>query len=89
MRFQTRRDFKADKETSNDLKAIEILLVEDSDADAELTCKALKNGKIPNSIHRVIDGVEAMSFLRRLGEYESVPRPDLILLDLNMPRMDG
>lgn len=73
------------------LKTIEILLVEDNPADVELTIQALKEGRIYNhtSISVVEDGVEAMAFLRKEGKYSDSPRPDLILLDLNMPRMDG
>jgi CheY-like chemotaxis protein len=70
-------------------RPIEILLVEDSPSDAKLTREALKEGKVENRIHHVVDGVEAMSFLRRQGGYGDAPRPDLILLDLNMPRKDG
>ncbi|QDV62697.1 response regulator [Crateriforma conspicua] len=70
-------------------KPIDILLVEDSDADAELTTRALKRGKIANTLNRVVDGVEAMEYLRGEGKYADRLRPDLILLDLNMPRMDG
>lgn len=73
----------------NEGKPVDILLVEDSDADAHLTRRALLKGKIANTLHRVHDGVEAMNFLNRVGEYEGMARPDLILLDLNMPRMDG
>ena len=70
-------------------RPIEILLVEDSPTDAKLTKEALAAGKVDNNLHHVSDGVEAMAFLRRQGEYSDAPRPDLILLDLNMPRMDG
>ncbi len=70
-------------------RAIEVLLVEDSETDAELTIEALKQGKLKNSIHHVHDGEEAMKFLHREGEYANAARPDLILLDLNMPRLDG
>lgn len=66
-----------------------ILLVEDNEGDARLAAEALKDGKISNQLHHVQDGVEAMAFLKREGEYKEVPRPDVILLDLNMPRMDG
>jgi len=69
--------------------AIEILLVEDSLGDARLTMEALKENKFLNSLHHVTDGVEAMAFLYKQGQYSEVPRPDLILLDLNMPKMDG
>ncbi len=70
-------------------KHIDILLVEDDEGDVLLTKKALSNGKIFNSISVAKDGVEALAFLRNEGEYAEAPRPDLILLDLNMPRMDG
>ena len=68
---------------------IEILLAEDNPGDVKLTQKALERGKIQNTLHVVNDGVEAMAFLRREGEYADAPRPDLFLLDLNMPRMGG
>jgi CheY-like chemotaxis protein len=68
---------------------IEILLVEDELTDAKRTKDALKNGRVGNRITHVKDGVEAMAYLRREEEYANAPRPDLILLDLNMPRMDG
>lgn len=66
-----------------------ILLVEDNAGDARLAAEALKDGKISNDLRHVVDGVEAMQFLRKQGPYKDVPRPDLMLLDLNMPRMDG
>lgn len=68
---------------------IEILLVEDNPGDARLALEALKESKVHNNLHHVSDGVEAMKFLRRQMEQTGVPPPDLILLDLNMPRMDG
>lgn len=70
-------------------KPIVILLVEDEPGDAYLTCEALKSAKIINRVHLVEDGVEAMAFLRREARYATAPRPDLILLDLNLPRKDG
>jgi len=70
-------------------KPIQILLVEDSPSDAKLTKKALKSAKIANEIHHVSDGVKAMEFLKHQGEYVDAPRPDLILLDLNLPRKKG
>jgi chemotaxis family two-component system response regulator Rcp1 len=70
-------------------KPIEILLVEDSPSDAALTIEALKAGKIANRLSHVEDGVDAMDFLRRRGKYADAERPDLIMLDLNLPRMDG
>jgi CheY-like chemotaxis protein len=74
---------------SQDEKVIDILLVEDSETDAELTLQALKQGKLRNTVHHVQDGVEAMKFLRKEGEYANEARPDLVLLDLNMPKLDG
>ncbi|MFK7766519.1 MAG: response regulator [Mariniblastus sp.] len=70
-------------------KTIDILLVEDSETDAELTLEALAHGKLQNTVHHVKDGEEAMQYLRREGEYSDMVRPDLILLDLNMPKVDG
>jgi len=68
---------------------VEILYVEDDPGDVLLTKEALSDGKVCNQLHVVGDGVEAMEFLRREGEFANAPRPDLILLDLNMPRKDG
>jgi len=68
---------------------IVILLVEDNDADVVLTQEAFKEAKVRNDLYVVPDGVEAMAFLRKEVPYQDKPRPDLILLDLNMPRMDG
>ncbi len=68
---------------------IQILLVEDNEADARLATEALKAAKVANCIHVVQDGVEALGYLRRQGAYATAPRPDLILLDLNLPRMNG
>jgi CheY-like chemotaxis protein len=70
-------------------KPVEILLVENDSADAELTQCALKESGIATNVHVVKDGLEALAFLRREGKYADSPRPNLILLDLNMPRMDG
>jgi CheY-like chemotaxis protein len=71
------------------LKPIEILLVEDSPGDARLTKEALKDSKVANHITVAEDGIEAMALLRREGEYAEAVRPDLMLLDLNLPRKDG
>jgi CheY-like chemotaxis protein len=70
-------------------KSIEILLVEDNSGDAKLAQEALKDSKIKNCLHRVADGAEAMDFLRQRGQHAKAPRPDLILLDLNLPKKDG
>jgi len=72
-----------------DATPIEILLVEDNPADARLTREALREGCVANHLHHVADGVEALAFLRREGRYHDAPPPDIILLDLNLPRMDG
>jgi len=68
---------------------VEILLVEDSPSDTELTVEALKEAKIRNHLSHVEDGVQALEFLRRQGPFTDAPRPDLIMLDLNLPRKDG
>lgn len=68
---------------------IEILLVEDNPGDVRLTREALHDGKINNRLHHAQDGVEALAFLRGQPPFTNAPRPDLILLDLNLPRMDG
>lgn len=68
---------------------IEVLLVEDNPGDVRLTREALKEGKVRNNLSVAPDGVEALAFLRRQGRYADAPRPDLILLDLNLPRKDG
>jgi chemotaxis family two-component system response regulator Rcp1 len=68
---------------------IEILLVEDSPADILLTREAFQESRIVNTIHVAEDGIQAMDFLYKRGEYASSPRPDLILLDLNLPRKNG
>jgi two-component system, chemotaxis family, response regulator Rcp1 len=70
-------------------RPVEILLVEDNPGDAELTAEALRHGKVYNQMHVVEDGEAALAFLRRQGPYADVPRPDVILLDLNLPRKDG
>jgi CheY-like chemotaxis protein len=68
---------------------IKILLVEDNPADVVLTRENLSECKILHELHVAEDGVEALSFLRRKGPHRDAPRPDLVLLDLNLPRMDG
>ena len=68
---------------------VEILLVEDNPADVRLTQEELKEGKVFNNLHWAKDGVEALEFLRREGKHAGAPRPDIILLDLNLPKKDG
>ncbi len=75
--------------TRSILKPIDILLVEDNPGDVRLTIEGLKEGKILNNLNVVSNGVEAMAFLRQEGKYAEAPRPELILLDLNLPRKDG
>lgn len=71
------------------VQLMQILLVEDNAADIRLTQEALKDAKILNDLHVARDGVEAMDFLLRREGYEDVPRPDIVILDLNLPRKDG
>ena len=73
----------------SECKPINILLVEDNEPDVVLTQEAFKDAKVANTLYVVEDGVEALGFLRRENRYADVPRPDLILLDLNLPRKDG
>jgi chemotaxis family two-component system response regulator Rcp1 len=70
-------------------RLIEILLVEDSPADILLTREAFQHNKIVNALHVTEDGIQAMDFLHKRGAYAAAPRPDLILLDLNLPRKNG
>jgi len=72
-----------------DAAAFEVLLVEDSPGDVRLTREALKDAKVHVNLRVASDGIEAMAFLNREGEFADAPRPDLILLDLNLPRKDG
>lgn len=77
---------------SNELingRPAEVLLVEDNDNDVELTCQGFKRAKLLVNLHCVSDGEACLAFLRKQGEYASAPTPDLILLDLNMPKMSG
>jgi CheY-like chemotaxis protein len=76
-------------ETDVRVKLVEVLLVEDNPGDVRLTREALKDGRVANRLHVVGDGAEALEFLRRQGRFADAPRPDLILLDLNLPRMSG
>jgi len=70
-------------------RAFEVLLVEDNQADADLTVETLEEAKIICNVNVATDGMEAMAFLRQEGKYKDAPLPDIILLDLNMPKMDG
>ncbi len=71
------------------LRPVEILLVEDNPADMLMTRAAFEDFRITNTLHVVEDGVEAMAYLHQEGEFAGMPRPDLIMLDLNLPRMNG
>lgn len=73
----------------NPVRPIDILLVEDSPADVRLTREALKEAKVLNTLHVAQDGMAALAFLRKEGQYAGNPSPDLILLDLNLPKKDG
>jgi two-component system response regulator len=77
--------------TSNDVstRPAEILLAEDNENDVELTRQGFKRSKLLLNLHHVKDGEECLAFLRKQGQYSNVPTPDLLLLDLNMPRVDG
>lgn len=70
-------------------RTAEFLLVEDNPGDVRLTREALRESKVKNNLHVVSNGVDAIAFLRRKGPYADAPRPDIILLDLNLPKMDG
>jgi chemotaxis family two-component system response regulator Rcp1 len=78
-----------DMGTANLAKPVEILLVEDNPGDADLARDALESSKIRNTLHVVGDGEEAMAFLRQSGKFKDAPRPDIVLLDLNLPKKDG
>ena len=73
----------------NAIKAVEILLIEDNAGDARLAKEALRDAKVRNNLTWISDGIDALAYLRREGKYDKAPRPDLILLDLNLPRKDG
>lgn len=73
----------------NNDQPIEILLVEDNPGDVRLTLEVMKDARVRNHMSMVKDGVEALAFLRREGDFADAPRPDLILLDLNLPKKDG
>jgi CheY-like chemotaxis protein len=75
--------------TELDVRPIEVLLVEDDAGDVLMTQEAFQDARVANNLSVVSDGSEALQFLRREGEYTNAPRPDLILLDLNLPRVDG
>jgi two-component system, chemotaxis family, response regulator Rcp1 len=71
------------------IKPLEILLVEDNPGDVRLTREAMKEGKVLNKLNVVMDGMEAMAYLRNEGNYKDAARPDLVLLDLNLPKKNG
>ncbi len=75
--------------TINEVRPAQVLLVEDNEDDVELTLEALKDSKVRMEVHVVDDGVSALKFLRQQDEYKDKPRPDMVLLDLNLPIMDG
>lgn len=72
-----------------DARPVEILLIEDSPADVRLTIEALRDAKVRNNLHVARDGAEALQFLRQEGQFAQATRPDLILLDLNLPKLSG
>jgi CheY-like chemotaxis protein len=74
---------------NTNMTPVEILLIEDSPSDVLMTSEALLNSNVPNNLHVVDDGVEAMAFLRQTGPYAAAVRPQLVLLDLNLPRKTG
>lgn len=76
-------------ENGESIRPIDILLVEDNIGDVDLAREALGMGKLHNTLHVVQDGMAAMDFLRKVGKYTAAPRPDLIILDLNLPKKDG
>ena len=76
-------------DTNRSAPPVEILLVEDNPGDERLTREALKEGKVYSNLHWVKDGVEALDFLHQRGKHQGAPKPDIILLDLNLPKKDG
>lgn len=74
---------------ADDARPVEILLVEDNPGDVRLAQEALRDAKMANNLNVVTDGVEALAYLRREGRHAKAPRPDLVLLDLNLPKKDG
>ena len=76
-------------QTQDESPPVEILLVEDNPGDFRLTQEALHEGKVYNNLHWAKDGVDALDFLKRRGKHANAPRPDIILLDLNLPKKDG
>jgi chemotaxis family two-component system response regulator Rcp1 len=89
MSTSTSTDTTPKREAAGRVDPIEILLVEDNPGDVRLTIEALHEGKVRNNLSVAADGVEALAFLRQEGKFKGAKRPDLILLDLNLPKMDG
>ncbi len=75
--------------TTRETRPVEILMVEDNPGTVRLTQEVMRESKVRNTMHVVHDGVEALAFMRQQGRYATAPRPDLVLLDLNLPRKDG
>ncbi|MCW9033215.1 MAG: response regulator [Alphaproteobacteria bacterium] len=73
----------------NDIKIVEILLVEDSETDVDLMLEVMEESKLSNNLNVVMDGVAAIEYLKQQGDYQNAVRPDIILLDLNLPKKDG
>ena len=74
---------------AEEVRSVDVLLVEDNEPDVRLAREALREAKVHTNLHVAYDGVEALTFLRQQGEHAGAPRPDLVLLDLNLPRKDG
>src|SRR5690242_19486286 len=83
------RSFGRNTRMTSDARAIDVLLVEDDPGDELITREAFEHNKINNNLHVAHDGEEGLDFLYKRGAYEGAPRPDLILLDLNLPKYDG
>ena len=87
--FRVNNQVNKEHNVETTTKPFEILLVDDNDADVRLTQVAFKNSHFIHNLHTAMDGIEAMNFLRKIPPYENMKRPDVVLLDLNMPRKNG